>query len=379
MRNRSLDVLRAVAALAVVAAHADPKQIEALPWGNAFFQFWIRSGWAGVDLFFVLSGFLVSGLIFREWQSTGQLRLGRFLVRRAFRIYPPFYACLGFSALYAWYAHRLPTGAVIRDALFIQNYTVGYLDHTWSLAVEEHFYLLLAAGFFLTLYLSKKTDFRALPTIFLIIAMTLVGLRIWTYEQIPFSHRTHVYPTHLRLDALFFGVLLAYADRYRRESWIPFFSQNAKWLFGAAAVLLLPLLFCDLNTSWYLPTFGFTTNYLGFGLVLLAVCHGDFSRLPRALSVVSAPLVRGLSFLGRRSYSIYLWHVPIKWWGIRSIETHTGLTFSGAGYLVLYFSASLLIGCLMGAAIEEPALKMRDRWFSRESTKNSPDALPVAA
>src|SRR5262249_60135649 len=103
-----------------------------------------RIGWMGVDLFFVLSGFLVSGVLFREYQRHQGLQVGRFLARRGFKIYPGFYLLL--LATWAMGASAGPRGAIttpqlLREAFYLQSYVPGFWSHTWSLAVEEHFYL----------------------------------------------------------------------------------------------------------------------------------------------------------------------------------------------------------------------------------------------
>ena len=88
-RSAALDTLRGIAVLLVLCRHMplSPKLPE---WFLAPLQVLQRGGWAGVDLFFVLSGFLVSSILFREWQRSAKLHAGRFLVRRAFKIYPAF-------------------------------------------------------------------------------------------------------------------------------------------------------------------------------------------------------------------------------------------------------------------------------------------------
>ncbi|MGV3632340.1 MAG: acyltransferase family protein [Bacteroidota bacterium] len=88
MRNPGLDVLRAIAVILVLARHSN-------------LNFWLtKFGWLGVDLFFVLSGFLVAGLLFAEYKKHGAIDLKRFLVKRAFKILPPFYVFLGISLLF---------------------------------------------------------------------------------------------------------------------------------------------------------------------------------------------------------------------------------------------------------------------------------------
>lgn len=109
-------------------------------------------GWIGVDLFFVLSGFLISGLLFREHRKTGGVRIGRFLARRGFKIYPAFYVMILFTlAVGSLFDQRLPLRDVLAELSFTQNYFGGLWDHTWSLAVEEHFYIGIAALFALLL------------------------------------------------------------------------------------------------------------------------------------------------------------------------------------------------------------------------------------
>lgn len=89
-RNHQLDVLRGVAVLLVLGRHIQyPPQLPE-PF-QTLVGYWSRCGWVGVDLFFVLSGFLVSGLVFEEWKRTGGFAAGRFLIRRGFKIYPAFY------------------------------------------------------------------------------------------------------------------------------------------------------------------------------------------------------------------------------------------------------------------------------------------------
>src|ERR1019366_6522082 len=145
-RSPQLDLLRGMAVLLVIAHH------------YPYYDYLYRVGWAGVDLFFVLSGFLISGLLFTDWKRTGRLSIGRFFLRRGLKIYPGFYVFLLITAL----SLRLHGGRFWNEVLFLQDYLPNFWAHTWSLAVEEHFYLLLP---FVLLIFSKsatpgKTFFR---------------------------------------------------------------------------------------------------------------------------------------------------------------------------------------------------------------------------
>src|ERR1041385_5057357 len=107
-RNPQLDLLRGIAVLMVIACH------------YPYSHFLEKIGWAGVDLFFVLSGFLISGLLFTDWKSTGTISLSRFFIRRGFKIYPAFYVFLFVTApigLVGHYGWRNFAG----ECLFIQN------------------------------------------------------------------------------------------------------------------------------------------------------------------------------------------------------------------------------------------------------------------
>jgi peptidoglycan/LPS O-acetylase OafA/YrhL len=158
MRIIQLDILRAIAIFLVLAHHlgsggvrnsglyALVVYINHCPddWHHAperVARSIIHAGWMGVDLFFVLSGFLVSGLLFREFRQYGRVRLGRFLIRRGFKIYPGFYVLLGATLLvFALTKIRaVKAGQIWCEALFLTNYGPNIWGHTWSLAVEEHF------------------------------------------------------------------------------------------------------------------------------------------------------------------------------------------------------------------------------------------------
>jgi peptidoglycan/LPS O-acetylase OafA/YrhL len=140
-RNQSLDVLRALAVLLVMGRHFP------------YYALWGRVGWVGVDLFFVLSGFLISGLLFQEYKRTGMIDFWRFTFRRGLKIWPPLYVFLMATATAVLLSHQaFPRGLFAAAAGFYMNYflsagvhnavpTTSYLvTHTWSLAVEEHFY-----------------------------------------------------------------------------------------------------------------------------------------------------------------------------------------------------------------------------------------------
>src|SRR5437016_4037837 len=212
-RNTNLDALRAIAIFMVLGRHFyDP---------HALFVYWTRVGWAGVDLFFVLSGFLIAGLLFNSYRSRGTVEISRFYIRRGFKIWPAFYALilatLLMNALLPSFAIR--TKYLWSEVLFLQSYFPGVWGITWSLAVEEHFYLTLPLVLLLMTRRSRGKPFAAMPYLFCAVAIFSLACRFaagWNQNGTG-NYLTYLYPTHLRIDGLMFGVLLSYFYHFRPE------------------------------------------------------------------------------------------------------------------------------------------------------------------
>ena len=160
------------------------------------------------------------------------------------------------------------------ELFFLQNYLPGLAGQTWSLAVEEHFYLLLPAGLILlTAGGSRPERLRWLPTLFTGVAVAALGARAWTSTALPYSHLTHLYPTHLRIDALFCGVVLGYL-RHSREAWLR--GVLDRWAAPAWCAVLaatLPAFFLDVALHPMIAVAGLGLHALGFALLIALVLH----------------------------------------------------------------------------------------------------------
>lgn len=233
----ALDALRAVAILLVLGRHV------AWPMKNIILDAWQRGGWVGVDLFFVLSGFLVSGLLFRE-QQQGKIQWLRFYVRRGFKIYPAFWCLILFTVVYllAYRAPILPS-KLFGELFFVQNYFGHLYGHTWSLAVEEHFYLLLPP-------LLIVIPPRNIPRLVLMFAVALLAARCCLTQ---FGEMRCLTPTHLRLDSLFFGVLLSYYYHYH-PSFRRLCSRHHRLLYVVGIILLVPAFLWPLKSTPFIPS-----------------------------------------------------------------------------------------------------------------------------
>jgi peptidoglycan/LPS O-acetylase OafA/YrhL len=301
-RSISLDVLRCVAVLLVLFRDSDTP----LQWG----------GWIGVDLFFVLSGFLVSGLIFREYQRTGDVDANRFLVRRGFKIYPSFWVMLAATLAVDGVTDAQRTWG---ELLFMQNYIGGLWPHTWSLAVEEHFYIGLA----LCVAFTKR--FRLVPALFVLVAVACLAQRfVMSY------HGINLYWTNFRIDSLLFGVLISYYWHFKGVR-----LTRYRWpLLITGCLLLVPFFLFDSANNIYVFVYGLTVIYIAAGMILIGMLNFH-------------PPLKWMAKVGMYSYSIYLWHMFVH----RYIENP-----------LLFFIVSIAFGVLMGVAIEYPLLALRDRF-----------------
>lgn len=215
-REIELDFIRGIAILLVLTFHAHSKSIAPLLDWTGIPSF----GWAGVDVFFVLSGFLVGGLLVKEWQLKGRIDSGRFLIRRALKIWPAYYFFLLLNLVSGHRTFR----QLAANFLNVQNYfrSSTWIAHTWSLAVEEHFYLLLLLCMAVAAW--RKASLRHL-----LVGMGVVGVGVTILRIVLYLQGFNVYyATHTRIDGLIWGVMLAilwhhWPNRFReiqRQTWL---------------------------------------------------------------------------------------------------------------------------------------------------------------
>lgn len=357
-RSKAIDILRAGAVLLVIGMHTAPCPPETAGFCKTLVALLTTGGWVGVDLFFVLSGFLVSGLLFREHRQHGTISFRRFFVRRGLKIYPAFWVFIGATVLLRL-LHRaeIPLPSLMAELFFVQNYSPGLWTHTWSLAVEEHFYLLLPLCLILLSRLnsSSRDPFRPICVIFAILAPVCLALRIATAHWHPvFTHLTHHFPTHLRIDSLFFGVVLSYFFHCHPAPFERFVQRHRTSLILLGAALLTPAFIFPHGTTPFIYTFGFSLFYIGSGLILA----GSLAR-----EVPDHWLTRALSFIGAHSYSIYLWHTLIAHDGAAVLTRILGSHWNWYIYAGAYWSGAILFGILMSRLVEYPFLRLRDRFF----------------
>jgi peptidoglycan/LPS O-acetylase OafA/YrhL len=353
-RLLGLDLLRLLAVVGVIGAHMEAPPSE---WASSFggaLEFWRTRGGRGVELFFVLSGFLVSGLLFAEYQKRGEMSISRFYVRRAWKIYPSFYFMIVFTYLFQWLAigNRPRDRPMFSELFFLQSYSPGFWNHTWTLSVEEHFYLALplALAWLARRGAGTANPFRSVP--YLVAGMALAGvvMRWATYVLRPeYSYHTHAFPTHLRIDALFFGVGLAYAWHFHGEA-LRRLVRPWRYVLIAAGCVAWTGVFVPM-TLLQLHAWGYTMFFVGGAAVMMGVL---------ACEIPLNPLTTALAAVGTYSYSIYLWHMAVRNWFVPWLG-EAGLSWGARS--AIYVAGALVLGVAMAKLVEMPTLRIRDRWY----------------
>ena len=370
-RLLSLDVLRGVAIVLVMGRHAPLHPLKSGHW-LPLSGLWARFGWTGVDLFFVLSGFLVGGLLFKELRARGKIDVGRFLIRRGLKIWPPYFGYLAFVAgVLLWETHG-QAGEVGRrllpNVLQVQNYFGTPRLHTWSLAVEEHFYLLLPLVLLLSLRVrAGRVDVPSMPLIALLLLACCTTWRCYlAYHKRPFLGEDLLTPTHLRIDSLFWGVLLAYLYHFRAEALHDFVVRRRKVLFFVGLTLVCPMMVLRVKDVPFVPGIGAAMLTVGYGCILSSMLYVPVGK-GICGRIVFSPAGRFLAFIGTYSYSIYLWHYEVSGYMVTLVQQGLLAQMPPEGrwfcLMTVYLSLSLTLGLIMAWLVEKPTLVLRNRFF----------------
>ena len=323
-----------------------------------------RYGWMGVDLFFVLSGFLIGGQLLRPLARGESPSLRAFYLKRAFRILPAFWVVLAVYLLWPGFREAPGMEPWWKFALFVVNLDIDYaanaaFSHAWSLCVEEHFYLLFPA---LALLLARKPSAMTFWTMCSVILLGGIAIRtsVWLHFDALQPPRAWFvediyYPTWNRLDGLLTGVMLATWQAYRPESWTRMAKHaNVAALLGVAVLALAFWLFRE-RTGLLGNSIGWPVLSLALALLVFAGAqpHGLLGR--RALP--------GAAWLAAASFSLYLVHKPMY----AVVQSHWGAWLEGRGFVAYaaYGVASLLAATVLYYAVERPGLRLRTRFLSR--------------
>jgi peptidoglycan/LPS O-acetylase OafA/YrhL len=286
-----LDGLRALSVLAVIVYH--------LPRGREVLQ----AGFIGVDVFFALSGALITQLLLAEREATGSISLGRFYVRRLRRLYPGLLAMTSTVVLaaFVWLdrdaAHRVLWNGVL-SAVYLAAFIAPYrpmplFGHMWSLSIEECFYLAWPAA----LSLIIRSGRRAVLAFLGLVTLAAFAWRVHLWLDLMASSNRVYFALDTRADALAWGCLVGAAVRWGYAVR----ARRALSILGPLAGLGLVglMLHADRSETWF-ATWGYSLTSILSSVVVAR------------LFVAPAPALalRPLTWIGKLSYSLYLWHVP---------------------------------------------------------------------
>lgn len=326
-----LDGVRALA-IAVVLAHHGSYGI-------------VKGGFVGVDLFFVLSGFLITRLLAREWARNDDVNLLMFFARRALRIVPPLLVALVLAQALGAFDWRVGATPILAFyANYVDHLRLGTMVHTWSLAVEEQFYLLWPVLFAIAMRLGggRAVVVIALAAFLIAVAFRQHCLAVGMDVEMIYRHGL------ARSDSLAAGCLMALVDPTR-------WRQAAAPILYAFLAGFAVLCFVADHTHWLMLGVGYSLFAIACAVFIAALLAAPATCLPKRLAVLPV-----MSWIGRRSYGIYLYHVPI-FVALEPFRERQNIV----NFLVVLaarIAATLVLAELSWRLIEAPVLSLK-RYF----------------
>ncbi len=354
-----LDHLRALAIVLVFLFHyfiLSGGQPEWLP------EF-ARLGWTGVDLFFVLSGFLISSQLFASIKNGQHVSLNQFYIKRFFRIIPVYLVVLGIYFCVPFFREKEHLPPLWKFLTFTQNLDLnlkdfGTFSHAWSLCVEEHFYIFLPI-----ILISVLSTNYFKKSYWLLVALFLFGfiVRMYSFNHLYMLHiedenakmlwyKFVYYPTYNRLDGLLVGVSIAALFQFAPSTWNKI-SRYGNSLIGLSLLVLTGAYFlCYDQMTYYSSVFGFPLIACGYGLLVMGALSPS-SFLYKWNSKIT-------TLIATLSYSLYLSHK-----GIIHITHQLLNEYSIDTNLLLLLSMLSCLGfaILLNRTIEKPFMKIRNK------------------
>lgn len=354
-----LDHLRALAILIVLLFHYFILSSGQPEWLPDFAKF----GWTGVDLFFVLSGFLISSQLFAQIKQGQNISFKQFFLKRFFRIAPAFLVTVGLYFFFPFFHEKESLPPLWKFLTFTQNFGLnlkdfGTFSHAWSLCVEEHFYLFLPIILIL-LQFNKLIG----KSYWLLIVMFLFGfvIRIYSYNELYlpkmgsengwlYWYKYIYYPTYNRLDGLLIGISIAVIYQFLPTVWNKISSYGNLFIFLGLLVLTGAYFLCYDQMTFNASVFGFPLIAIGYGFMVVGAVSST-SFLYNWNSKIT-------TFIATLSYTIYLTHK-----GVIHMTHQLLIDFKIDPNLMLLICIATCtsFGYLLHLAIEKPFMKLRNR------------------
>jgi peptidoglycan/LPS O-acetylase OafA/YrhL len=373
-RTPGLDTLRAIAIVWVMLFHSF--YVGGLGEGYGGLE---RSGWMGVDLFFVLSGYLIGSQVLASLQATGRLDVVGFYRRRGVRILPAFLVVFAIYALLPDWRETPGMQPLWQFPTFTFNLLFDTSDnyafsHVWSLCVEEHFYLAFP---FLAFALTRRPAVWKFVAVCAVVVLGGMVLRawLWTHVVAPvqaaggnagLAYLRHLYyPTWSRLDGLLAGVVLAACRVYRPAILTRLRAHTTRLLVTGLVLLAASLVMFDgARTAFWPCVIGYPLLSAAMAVFVIAASGGTW------LARLQVP---GAGWLAGASYSLYLSHKLV----FALVERGLDGRWADDRYLRfgLFAAATLAGGALLHYAVERPFLRWRDRRVPASATLSPPKVI----
>jgi len=368
-RSDGLDTLRSLAILSVIGFHvysfhgvgSRPRMVE----------FAAQMGWMGVDLFFVLSGYLIGSQLLRPYLRDEQPRLCAFYRNRLYRVLPAYLVVLATYYILPVWRERPSLPPVWELLTFTQNLFVDYgvsqaFSHVWSLCIEEHFYLFLPLVVLLAM---RKPSMR--KTVAVLGGLVLFGICIRAFilfhtlrplasagQSFGLEYLERIYyPTYSRLDGLLAGIALALIKTFRPIWWGVLAKRGHTLLCSGLCVVGLAIwLFKDrwvsvTGASAFGTVIGFPVLALGLGLLVASALSAN--------GLLSRTKIPGAKLVATLAYSLYLTHKELIHLVNRCFPSvaEAGLSM----WLAVYAIFCLIVAGALYLCVERPFLILRDR------------------
>ncbi|MGA2889374.1 MAG: acyltransferase [Terracidiphilus sp.] len=372
-RSHGLDTLRSAAILSVMGFHVYTfHYFKTMPSALAFAA---QMGWMGVDLFFVLSGYLIGSQLLRPYLRNESPRLWTFYRSRFYRVLPAYLVVLATYYILPVWRERPNLPPLWKLLTFTQNLFADYrinqaFSHVWSLCIEEHFYLFLPL---VVLLMMGKPSIR--KTAALLGGLVLFGVCVRSFvlfymlRPLASAHQSFglvyleriYYPTYSRLDGLLAGVTIALVRTFRPVWWSALTKRGhtlfllglfmvgvATWLFKGRWVSVS-------GVSAFGTVIGFPLLSLGLGLLVASALSAN--------GLLSRFKVPGAKLIATLAYSLYLTHKEL----IHLVDLCIpAIAKAGASlWLVIYAVSCLIVAAMLYLCVERPFLILRDKWSAK--------------
>ena len=322
-----------------------------------------RFGWIGVDLFFVLSGFLISSQLFLQIKQGQIISFKVFFLKRFFRIIPIFFATVGLYFCFPLFREKEALPPIWKFLTFTQNFGLNLKDfatfsHAWSLCVEEHFYFFLPI---ILISLQKLNLFAKSYWLLLLLFVFGFAIRIYCFDHLYlpkiedenswlYWYKYIYYPTYNRLDGLLVGVSIAGIYEFLPNLWGKMSKFGNQFILLSLFVLTVAYFLCENQQDFNASIFGFPLIAIGFGFMVIA-----------AISPTSFLYKWNSKFttlIATLSYAIYLTHKGVIH------TTHQLLNdfkIESNLMLIICIITCILVAYLLNLTIEKPFMKLRNK------------------